>query len=94
MSICLDKRLLDTLIDGNAQLNSVQKGLSDYLEIKRSVFPRFYFLSDDELIEILSHAKNPLAVQPFLKKCFENIFKVNILIIYFIIIHSMPTILF
>ncbi|XP_050527307.1 dynein axonemal heavy chain 1-like [Daktulosphaira vitifoliae] len=77
MYTCPDKRLLNTLIDGNVQLTTVQKGLSDYLEIKRSVFPRFYFLSDDELLEILAHAKNPLAVQPFLKKCFENIFKLD-----------------
>ncbi|XP_050431121.1 dynein axonemal heavy chain 1-like [Adelges cooleyi] len=77
MTICPDRRLLDILVDGNIQLNIVQKGLADYLETKRSVFPRFYFLSDDELLEILSHAKNPLAVQPFLKKCFESIFKLD-----------------
>ena len=72
-----DKSRLDLFRAHNSNLDQIQKDLEDYLETKRMAFPRFYFLSNDELLEILSQAKEPRAVQPHLRKCFDNLVKLE-----------------
>ncbi|KAJ3183889.1 Dynein heavy chain 6, axonemal [Geranomyces variabilis] len=65
--------LLEIMQQNNVLLDQIQKCLEDYLESKRLLFPRFYFLSNEELLEILSQTRNPQAVQPHLSKCFDAI---------------------
>nr|XP_015200901.1 PREDICTED: dynein heavy chain 6, axonemal [Lepisosteus oculatus] len=69
--------LLEIFQNNNILLDQIQKCLEAYLESKRVVFPRFYFLSNDELLEILAQTRNPQAVQPHLRKCFDAISKLE-----------------
>ncbi|XP_041838798.1 dynein heavy chain 6, axonemal [Melanotaenia boesemani] len=65
--------LLEIFKLNNSLLDEIQKCLEDYLESKRVIFPRFCFLSNDELLKILAQTRNPQAVQPHLRKCFDAI---------------------
>ncbi|KAF7660832.1 hypothetical protein LDENG_00274280 [Lucifuga dentata] len=69
--------LLESLQANNALLEQIQKCLEEYLESKRVIFPRFYFLSNDELLKILAQTRNPQAVQPHLRKCFDAIVRLE-----------------
>jgi dynein heavy chain len=54
--------VLNILRTNNTNFDLIQKALDDFLEKKREVFQRFFFLSNDELLEILSQAKNIASV--------------------------------
>lgn len=54
-------------------MERIQKNLETYLEEKRAYFPRFYFISNEELLQILANAARLLVIEKHLNKCFENV---------------------
>ncbi len=65
--------LLGTLIESNSVMESILHSLETYLDTKRMTFPRFFFLSNEDMFELVSQNHNPQTVQPFLSKMFDSI---------------------
>jgi dynein heavy chain, axonemal len=59
-------------------MDNIQKCLNIYLNSKRQLYPRFYFIADDELLSIVG-SSDPLNIQVYLPKMFENISTLNFL---------------
>jgi dynein heavy chain len=53
-----------------ASLEVIGKSAEDFLESKRTQFGRFYFVSNDELIQMLASHKNPKDINPFINNLF------------------------
>lgn len=55
------------------KIKKCEKALNDYLEQKKKIFPRFYFLSNQSLLTILSNGQNPPKVCEFIGDCFDGL---------------------
>ena len=62
----------------NGAMDQVKKGLEEFLERKRSVFPRYCFISDEKLLEMLASVdqKEPITAH-FVPTIYKHIQKIN-----------------
>jgi dynein heavy chain 1 len=54
-------------------LNKIQKALGEYLEKERVSFPRFYFVGDEDLLEIIGNSNDSVRIQKHFKKMFAGL---------------------
>ncbi|KFO10722.1 Dynein heavy chain 17, axonemal, partial [Balearica regulorum gibbericeps] len=69
--------LYDKLEALQKRLALCEKALAEYLETKRLAFPRFYFVSSADLLDILSHGNEPVEVSRHLPKLFDSLAKLK-----------------
>ncbi|XP_017734861.1 PREDICTED: dynein heavy chain 17, axonemal isoform X2 [Rhinopithecus bieti] len=69
--------LYDKLEALKKSLAICEKALSEYLETKRLAFPRFYFVSSADLLDILSNGNDPVEVSRHLSKLFDSLCKLK-----------------
>ncbi|CDI86634.1 hypothetical protein EPH_0074210 [Eimeria praecox] len=55
------------------QLSLCEKALNEFMDSKRKTFPRFFFVSSVDLLDILSHGNDPPAVMVHMPKIFQAI---------------------
>ena len=55
-----------------SEIDLCEKALNEYLEQKKKIFPRFYFVSNQALLDILSNGNNPEVVNDYISDCFDG----------------------
>jgi dynein heavy chain, axonemal len=71
------KASLNFFKTSNKTFEDIHKALDDLLDKKRELFKRLYFLSNDELLQMLSTVKGPQKLVEYLPKIFDNIYNLE-----------------
>ncbi|KAM9363159.1 dynein heavy chain domain-containing protein 1 [Symphorus nematophorus] len=65
--------LCQILTDGLSTMEGIANQMMDLLDVLYEQFPRLWFLSDREVIQLLSFPPTPFTLQPFVRKCFKGV---------------------
>merc|ERR1719247_3924156 len=77
VEICCAEGREETLREICEAIESCEKALNDYLEQKKKAFPRFYFVANQALLDILSNGNRPLKVAEYIGDCFDGVKTLN-----------------
>ncbi|KAM9769930.1 dynein heavy chain domain-containing protein 1 [Menidia menidia] len=67
------KSLCQILGNGLSTMEAISKQMQNVLHTICEQFPRLWFLSDWEVMQLLSCPPTPLMLQPFVRKCFKGV---------------------
>lgn len=70
---CLLPEIANQLDELQKELSMCEKALNEFMDSKRKTFPRFFFVSSVDLLDILSHGNDPPAVMVHMPKIFQAI---------------------
>ncbi|KAL7489135.1 hypothetical protein ACHAW6_014715 [Cyclotella cf. meneghiniana] len=71
VKVCSVEGRYDSLKRMREKLEMCQKSLHEYLDIKKKIFPRFYFVSSVALLDMLANGTNPPKIMPYLGDCYD-----------------------
>ncbi|CAK0791281.1 unnamed protein product [Prorocentrum cordatum] len=67
---CNQGNIFQRLEKAQTQLSMCEKALNEFMDGKRRAFPRFYFMSSADLLDVLSNGNSPAKVVPQFPKFF------------------------
>ena len=73
LDYCTQDWVMPDLERVEKELSVCEKALLDFMDSKRRAFPRFYFVAQNDLLDILSNGNNPSKVMVHMPKIFQAI---------------------
>ncbi|XP_051802066.1 dynein heavy chain domain-containing protein 1 isoform X2 [Acanthochromis polyacanthus] len=70
--------LCQILSDGLSTMETISNQMSDFLEAIRGQYLRLWFLSDMEVMKLLSFHPTPFTLQPFVRRCFKEVCRLEV----------------
>lgn len=70
LNFCTIPGMLKRLERIQTELKVCEKALNEFLDSKRKAFPRFYFVSVNDLLDILSNGNSPAKINRHMSKIF------------------------
>ena len=73
IALCSVDGRLELLQSTMSRLDQCQKSLNEYLDQKKKIFPRFYFVSNVALLDMLANGTNPPKIMKYLGDCYDSL---------------------